>query len=180
MVRLHLVDANPAVVAAWREEFRPFPDVVVQQGDLLALAENTAVSPANGSGFMDGGIDQAYGAFFGPRIEQRVQEAIARQPGGHLPVGASLVVGTGHRRIPFLIVAPTMLLPEAVGEDSCYRALRAVLRLAGKNPEIGRKVFCPGLATGVGRVAPSAAAREMARAYKDWKDAAPGEPPSVP
>jgi O-acetyl-ADP-ribose deacetylase (regulator of RNase III) len=62
-----------------------------------------------------------------------------------------------------------MLLPEAVGEDACYRALRAVLRLAGQNPQLARAVYCPGLATGVGGVAPAVAAQEMARAYADWK-----------
>ena len=42
--------------------------------------------------------------FFGSQLQERVQDAIARRPGGHLPVGASLVVRTGHGRIPFLIV----------------------------------------------------------------------------
>ena len=37
---------------------------------------------------------------------------IPRRPEGHLPVGASLVVRTGHERIPHLIVAATMLSPE--------------------------------------------------------------------
>ncbi len=171
MVQLHLVDTNAALVVAWQKVFQPFPEVVIHEGDLLTLAQNAAVSPANGYGFMDGGIDRAYWAFFGAQIEQRVQEAIARRPEGHLPVGASLAVQTGHPRIPFLIVAPTMLMPEAVTEDCCYRALRAVLRLAGQHPEVGRAVYCPGLATGVGRVMPAVAASEMARAYFDWKDA---------
>jgi O-acetyl-ADP-ribose deacetylase (regulator of RNase III) len=171
-MRLHLVDLNPALVAAWEEAFQPFPEVTVRQADLLSVAENAVVSLANGSGYMDGGIDHAYLDFFGPRLQKRVLDAIALRPEGYLPVGASLVVRTGHPRVPYLLVAPTMLLPEVVGEDHCYRAMRAVLRLAGRYPEVGRMVFCPGLATGVGGVAAETAAREMARAYKAWKDAA--------
>jgi O-acetyl-ADP-ribose deacetylase (regulator of RNase III) len=170
VVRLHLVDVNPDLVLAWREAFRPFPEVAVSEGDLLSRAENAVVSPANSFGFMDGGIDRAYAAFFGPRVEEQVREAVARRPEGHLPVGAALVVRTGHARAPFLVVAATMVSPEAVSEDHTYRAMRAVLRVAGQHPEVGRLVFCPGLATGVGGVAPGAAARAMAQAYGEWKE----------
>jgi O-acetyl-ADP-ribose deacetylase (regulator of RNase III) len=172
VVRLHLVDINLDMVLAWREAFRPFPEVTVGHGDLLSRAENAVVSPANSFGFMDGGIDRAYAAFFGPQVEERVREAVARRPEGHLPVGAALAVRTGHARIPFLVVAATMVSPEAVSEDHAYRALRAVLRLAGQHPEVGRLLFCPGLATGVGGVAPAAAAMGMAQAYGGWKEAA--------
>jgi O-acetyl-ADP-ribose deacetylase (regulator of RNase III) len=168
MVQLYLVDVNPALVAAWKTFFEPFPQVIIRQGDILAAAHNAVASPANCLGFMDGGIDQVYADFFGAHVEDKVREAIARRPEGHLPVGAAVAVKTGHRRVPLLVVAPTMLLPEAVGEDTCYRAFRAVLRLAGQHRELGKAVYCPGLATGVGGVSPSDAAREMARAYADW------------
>jgi O-acetyl-ADP-ribose deacetylase (regulator of RNase III) len=172
-MHLYLADLDPALVAAWFEAFQPFPEVTISQADLLAVAENAVVSPANSFGFMDGGIDRAYTDFFGRQLERRVQEAIARRPEGHLPVGASLVVRTDNSRIPYLIVAPTMLLPEAVSEDHCYRAMRAILRVAAGLPEVGRAVFCPGLGTGVGMVAPRMAAREMAEAYSDWRRGRP-------
>lgn len=147
--------------------------MTIQQGDLLAVAEHCAVSPANGYGFMDGGIDAAYRAFFGPEIERTVQDAIARRPEGHLPVGASLVVRTGHARVPFLIVAPTMVIPEQVEMRHSYRAMRAVLRIAQKEPEIARNIYCPGLGTGVGFVPPEDAAEMMMEAYRDWKHGGP-------
>ena len=53
--------------------------------------------------------------------------------------------------------------------SNCYRALRAVLRLADATPELGSDIFCPGLATGVGRVSPTDAAHQFATAYADWK-----------
>jgi O-acetyl-ADP-ribose deacetylase (regulator of RNase III) len=168
---LHLVDTNPALVRAWRETFALFPEVGVRQADLLAVASNAVVSPANGYGFMDGGIDAAYVRFFGNAIEGRVRDAVAKRPEGYLPVGAGVVIATGHDRIPHLIVAPTMLMPEAVPSQNCYRALRAVLRIASAVAEVGRAVYCPGLGTGVGGVPAEEAAKEMARAYGDWKAA---------
>jgi O-acetyl-ADP-ribose deacetylase (regulator of RNase III) len=57
-------------------------------------------------------------------------------------------------------------LPEHVPASHAYRALRAALRAAAREPEIG-DLYCPGLATGVGGVEPIDAAREMMVAYAD-------------
>src|SRR5688572_12361259 len=100
-MRLHLVDCSVNVANALASAFQEFPEVTVRHGDILAIAEHCVVSPANSYGFMDGGIDAAYRAFFGREIERKVQDAIGRRPEGHLPVGSSLVVRTGHTRIPF-------------------------------------------------------------------------------
>jgi O-acetyl-ADP-ribose deacetylase (regulator of RNase III) len=166
---IHFVDTSGDLVDELLRVFAGVEDVDCRCGDILAVARNAIVSPANSYGFMDGGIDAAYSAFFGPRFQNAVQEAINRRPEGHLPVGASLAVRTGHDRIPFLIVALTMVTPEAVSSDNCYRAMRAVLRLMRAEPDIGREIFCPGLATGTGRVPPAEAARQMFRAYDDWR-----------
>lgn len=167
-MRLHLVDLNHNLVTAWTEAFRNFPEVTIRQGDLLSIAVHSVVSPANSYGFMDGGIDAAYCAFFGAGIEQKVKAAIARRPEGMLPVGASLAIATGHAHIPYPIVAPTMTMSEAVESQNCYRAMRAILRIVDTQSEIARAVFCPGLGTGVGMVPPENAAAMMAQAYKDW------------
>ncbi len=169
MPRLSLIDSDPAIASALRAAFEPFSEVFVSHGDLLRGAHNAIVSPANSFGFMDGGIDAAYCRFFGPVIQERVQAAINTRPEGYLPVGASLIIETGHARIPFLIVAPTMLSPEAIDKINCYRAMRAILRVATADKRIWRVLFCPSLGTGVGQVAPDDAAAEMARAYGDWK-----------
>jgi O-acetyl-ADP-ribose deacetylase (regulator of RNase III) len=166
---IHFVDNSGDLVDELRRVFAGVDDVACSDGDILTVARNAIVSPANSYGFMDGGIDAAYSAFFGPPVQIAVQEAINRRPEGYLPVGASLAVRTGHERIPFLIVAPTMLTPEEVPADNCYRAMRAVLRLMKAQPEIGREVFCPGLATGTGRVPPAEAAEQIFRAYHDWR-----------
>src|SRR5258708_27880441 len=149
-MNLHLVDLEGDIVSAWLEAFAHFPEVRIHCGDLFAIARHCVVSPANSYGFMDGGIDAAYRSFFGHQIERTVQEAVTRRPEGHLPVGASIVVRTGHARMPYLIVAPTMTVPEKVESGNCYRAMRAILRVVGSNSEVGRDVYCPGLGTGVG------------------------------
>lgn len=107
-MKLHLVDLNLSLVEAWQNHFKPYPEVSIHHCDILSVAEHCIVSPANSHGFMDGGIDLHYRNFFGSQIERTVQSAIQRRPEGLLPVGAALVVGTGHDRIPYMIVAPTV------------------------------------------------------------------------
>jgi len=168
-MNLHLVDDNADVASALKIAFQGRPEVKVMNGDLLRLARNCVVSPANSQGFMDGGIDRAFVSFFGMQIETKVRDAIARYPEGRLQIGSGLIVSTGHAVIPFLLVAPTMEAPEAVEPSNAYRAMRAILRIGSAHKEIGRDIFCPGLCTGVGDVLPSDAAKEMFRAYEDWR-----------
>jgi len=169
-MKLHLVDLNAPLVAAWRREFQQFPEVEICCGDILEVATTAVVSPANSYGFMDGGIDRAYATFFGPAFERLVYDTITRRPEGFLPVGAADIVSTNHARVPYVILAPTMLMPEHVPASHSYRALRAALRVATRVSEI-KNLYCPGLGTGVGSVEPNDAAREMAAAYADANQA---------
>ena len=167
-MKLHLVDINPRLVNAWRRSFAEHPEVEVGCADILSVAEHCIVSPANSHGYMDGGIDLHYRNYFGGSIERTVRDAIGRRPEGVLPVGAALAIRTGDSRIPFMIVAPTMEMPESVPAQHCSRAMWAILRTLDRNPEINGSVYCPGLATLTGRVDPSEAAEHMASAYRDW------------
>lgn len=172
-MKFHLVDDNAEVVNALQVAFRAYPEIVVDNGDLLKLAKHCVVSPANSQGFMDGGIDQAFVRFFGSQIEGKVQDEIRGRSEGRLPVGSSMVVKTGHAVVPYLLVAAAMESPEMVEAVNAYRAMMAILRIASAHEEVGRAVFCPGLCMGVGGVLPSDAAREMVRAYRDWKSIQP-------
>ncbi len=75
----------------------------VDQGDILSLARDVVVSPSNSYGFMDGGLDHLYTEFFGLTPQTRLQELIAMHLEGLLPVGAALLVRTGHGRIPWMM-----------------------------------------------------------------------------
>jgi len=167
-MELWLVDINRHLVKAWEKEFLGIPDVHILCADIIGIAENTIVSPANGFGLMDGGIDQIYTEYFGDTPQKAIQKIIASRPEGFLPVGTAILVETGNNRIPYLISAPTMLLPEEVSPVNVYFAFKAVLKIAELCCDRVNKVYCPGLATGIGRVSPEDAASEMANCYKKW------------
>ncbi len=167
-MKLVLVDRDPVLVDCWKREFAHFSEVAVIRGDILSLAQIAIVSPANGYGIMDGGIDLLYLQYFGMEVQERVLDAISRRAEGYLPVGASVVVKTGHPKIQYLVVSPTMLVPEPVPPANSFFAMSATLRAASSHAAITH-LYCPGLATGTGQVPADIAATEMANAYSKWK-----------
>ena len=118
---------------------------------------------------MDGGIDLEYTNYFGLKPQEEIQKLIHLRPEGHLPVGAAVLVETGYEKIPYMISAPTMVNPGPVDASNVFFAMSAILQIAYKNKNIVKKIFCPGLATGVGRVPYDSATKEMANAYNKWK-----------
>ena len=169
-MKLHLVDINGDLVSEWNETFQMFDEVEIYCCDILSIAENTIVSPANSYGFMDGGIDRIYTEHFGMRPQTEIQTLIASKEEGHLPVGEAVFVSTGDSKIPYMIAAPTMLTPGAVPASNCFFAMAAVLNAADRNVDLVTDVYCPGLGTLTGRLEPKIAATEMAKAYAKWKN----------
>ena len=167
-MELWLVDVDGELSEAWEREFAGLDNVFVRKGDILSMAQNTLVSPANSYGWMDDGIDALYTSYFGLQLQARLQRDIDEQREGKLAVGAALLVPTGDQRIPWLISAPTMENPGPVSPENAFFAMSAALKLAAKHPERVSRLFCPGLGTGVGGVDPREAAREMANAYRKW------------
>lgn len=167
MLKLHLIDTNALVVEALRRSFSERPDVDVRHGNLLEIAFDTVVSPANSHGFMDGGIDAAFRVAFGAHFDTEVQDRILLLPDG-LPVGAAFAHNVRHPTIRRVVVAPTMEFPESVPALNARRALAAALRCASS---IGvEDLFCPGLCTGVGLVTPEDASAQMLAAFLRWSD----------
>ena len=116
------------MAAAWRKAFDGAPGVVVVEGDILDGPCDALLSPANSFGFMDGGIDLAYRRYFGSDIQARVQAKIRSEFHGELPVGQAMVVPTGHETVPYLVAAPTMRIPDKIGDTvNVYLAFRAAL-----------------------------------------------------
>jgi O-acetyl-ADP-ribose deacetylase (regulator of RNase III) len=79
-------------------------------------------------------------------------------------------VATGHDSIPFLVSAPTMRIPSDISATvNVYLAFRAtliaVLTHNARTKTQIRSLLVPGLGTGIGAVAPTAAARQMRLAY---------------
>jgi O-acetyl-ADP-ribose deacetylase (regulator of RNase III) len=144
----------------------------VEEYTAAAPARHTYyVSPANSFGFMDGGIDLAYSRVMFPGVEPRVKEAIRalgwttklRRP--YLPIGRALVVpATGAAS---LVVAPTMLLPQAVPETrNAFHAMAGVLQCVwGLRGDDSAELVVPPLCCGYGRMRPADSAAQIVEAF---------------
>ena len=170
LLQLTLCDTNPDVVAAWARAFADVAPVEIVAGSLLDARGDALVSPANSFGDMGGGVDKAIDDFFGGEAQRRLMAAIREQFLGELPVGMALIVELPPRRFRFLIAAPTMRVPNRLGETlNAYLAMRAVLVAIFKHNGSGAnpisRVVVPGLATGVGGLAPDEAAGQMRAAW---------------
>jgi O-acetyl-ADP-ribose deacetylase (regulator of RNase III) len=162
-----LVDRHPPLCRAWVEAFASFDYVEVVEGDFFARDADAMVSPANSFGIMDAGLDLAIREELGVTIQSMVQKAILERHHGELAVGAAEIVPTLHERWPWLVVAPTMRVPENIGTTlNAYVAFRAILlaiaRHNGSNSgKRIRSVLVPGLGTGIGRLDPRRCAAQM-------------------
>ena len=170
-IQLILVDPNHRVTTALKERFDYLPNVKVVNGDFEQLSNyDCLVSPANSFGMMDGGVDAAITNFFGISLMERVQQKILNDYRGEQLVGTSFIIETGHPQYPFLAHTPTMRVPmQIVGTDIPYVAMWAMLLAVEQhNRHADRKILsiaCPGFGTGIGRIPPDEAARQMALAY---------------
>lgn len=165
-----LCDDNFDLIEAWRESLR-HASVSIVHGDFFDISADAYVSPANSQGIMDGGIDLLLRSRF-PGVDVRVQLEIDRR-GGIIPVGEALIVETGDWDVSYLISAPTMEIPGSiVGTSNVYLAMRAILRSVQAFNRVGsnaiNSVAIPGLGTGVGRVSPYEASRQMAMAFFEF------------
>ena len=179
-MRLVLAAVEPPLADAWERFCGDLEFVSIHEGDILEVACEAVVSPANSFGFMDGGIDAQYLDFFGPEIQLRVRRQIHEQHAGELLVGAAEIVETGHAAIPFLIAAPTMRVPMVLRESvNAYLAARAVFLVVQRGSftsgqhaghpvrEHVRTLAMPGLGTGVGRLGFNTCARQVRAAIDD-------------
>ncbi|OJV55464.1 MAG: Appr-1-p processing protein [Bacteroidetes bacterium 43-16] len=164
-----LCELSAKITEAWQSFFAAEKGVRIVEQDITQLECDAVVSPANSFGFMDGGLDYALSERFGWDLEQTLQKQIKELPEGELLVGRALILETGDRKIPYLISAPTMRIPTNFNIDTsinAYLAMKAVLINAVKDDRIN-SVAIPGLCTGVGRMQPIIAARQMYQAYKE-------------
>jgi O-acetyl-ADP-ribose deacetylase (regulator of RNase III) len=89
-----------------------------------------------------------------------------------LPVGIAEVVETGDLRWRYLIVAPTMRIPEPIPYTiNAYLAFRAVLvTVQNYNKNLGRReidsLVCCSLGTGIGQIGANKCAMQMRAAYQ--------------
>ncbi|MES2776109.1 MAG: macro domain-containing protein [Bacteroidota bacterium] len=168
-MKIILAGLAPKLLDAWTEFFSEAEDVVIVEADITTIDCDAMVSPANSFGFMDGGLDHALSERFGWDLEKKLQKIIKELPEGELLVGKAMLLETGDKKVPFLISAPTMRIPTNFNIDTsvnAYLAMKAILIKAKSELQIS-SVAIPGLCTGVGRMQPMIAARQMFQAYKE-------------
>ena len=164
--QIYLVDRSPSLVAAWSEAFEAFPFVSCSQADIFSIHADAMVSPANSFGIMDGGLDLAIRDTLGFAVQDAAQRAVVARHHGEMPVGSAEVVETNDARWPFLVVAPTMRVPESVAQTvNAYLAFRATLLAVQRHNQAGlpviKTLLCPGLGTGIGGLDPRRCAAQM-------------------
>ena len=169
-LQLHLRDLDADICSAWEAAFSDTSNVDVACSDIFSTEADAVISPANSFGFMDGGIDLVYTRRFGWGLQQRLKKLLATDWNGELPIGQAVVIETQDDRLPWLISAPTMRVPEDVSNSvNAYLAFRASLAAIEHHNESGRgeirSVLCPGLATLTGRMKPDVCARQMKCAW---------------
>jgi O-acetyl-ADP-ribose deacetylase (regulator of RNase III) len=170
-IKLILVAPNYQLFSTFQDRFAYLPNVESVNCSFDQLnTYDCLVSPANSFGMMDGGIDAAITKFFGISLMERVQDKILDDYLGEQSVGTSFIIDTGHPQHPFLAHTPTMRVPmQIVGTDVPYIAMWAMLLAVEqhnrRHPCKIATIACPGLGTGIGRVPPDEAARQMALAY---------------
>lgn len=162
---IYLRDTNPNLVECWKHYFKEDLNVSISQGDIFDIEANAIVSPANGFGRMDGGIDAVYIKKFGVQLEEQVKALIA--PMGELPVGSALYLHVQNGL--YLIVAPTMRHPPFNLDNTLnpYYSFRAALLKAKELAAMAgiESIICPGMGTGSGQACVDMTARQMYAAY---------------
>ena len=161
---IQLIDINPEMVGAWRNEFGSYSDIKISTGSIFELEADAIVSPANSFGIMDGGLDGKIRDFFSIEIEEKVRQKISLDHAGELPVGVAISTSIENRKFRYLITAPTMRVPEIVAStQNAYLAMRAILLEAKR---IGvQKISIPGLCALSGQMPVIVVARQMRIAY---------------
>ena len=168
--RVILCDNHLPVVEAWQAYFSGLPDVDITCDEIFAVEADALVSPANSFGRMDGGLDAQIVEFFGEDLEIEVQRMIQERHDGELVVGLAEIIITQAPQFPFLIVAPTMRVPQNIARTvNAYLAFRAALRsVLAFNDLHGHPIntlLVPGLGTTNGFMPPLRAARQMRAAF---------------
>jgi len=99
-VKSVLTAVEKGLVEVWTQVCGDLGGVSVHEGSILDVSCEAVVSPANGFGFMDGGIDARYSEYFGWHGQDRLRKLILDHHHGELVIGAAEIVETDDVRLP--------------------------------------------------------------------------------
>ena len=170
-LQIILCDPYLPLVESWRAYFPGLPNVSITCDSIFTLEADALVSPSNSFGRMDGGLDAQIIEFLGEEIEIEVQQMIRDRHDGELVVGQAEIVISQATQFPFLVVAPTLRVPQNISRTvNSYLAFRAALRCISDFNELHgnpiQSLLVPGLGTENGFMPPLRAARQMRAAYE--------------
>jgi O-acetyl-ADP-ribose deacetylase (regulator of RNase III) len=138
-------------------------EIVARQGDITQVKADAVVNAANSAGDMGGGVSGALSRAGGPEVEK---EARSKAP---VPIGEAIFTTAGQLPFKGIVHAPTMETPGPTTIDNVRHATLAALMCADS---YGIKTLAiPGLGTGVGGIAPSAAADAMVETLRNYETA---------
>ncbi len=183
-MKIQLVDYNKEMCDEWLRAFSQkdsiilLKDIDVRQCSLFSVLTDCFVSPANSFGFLDGGIDNEIRKYYEREhnidVQRVVQEKIYKDFDGELLVGQAIYVPFHEinrvKKIPDLIVAPTMRVPMSLENDSVnvYLAARAIFKTLKLNKSKINSVSISGLGTGIGQFPYNLCAKQMRKAYDNF------------
>ena len=161
-MKILIADHNKSTIASINE---CNPSFVVELGNPLAFDIDAVVSPANTKGIMNGGYDAVLRRYFGVGIEYTVRMYFEKF---NLDVGQAIGVKTGHPKVHWLIVTPTVSVigeglsgHESVSYACAYNSVKAA-------HERGVKYLgMTGLGSGVGGLDRRASARQQVQGIED-------------
>jgi O-acetyl-ADP-ribose deacetylase (regulator of RNase III) len=160
-------DVNTDIVSQFQQKFK-FGSYHAGPVQSLNFDKPVAyISPANGYGYMQGGIDYYLNHHVLIDVEKKVREKIEGYYPDSVPIGTSLMVK--YNESNYLICSPTMKFPSNIeGTDNVYRAFYSALGVVAKYPEIEYLVV-PGMGTSCGGLSPEEAVQQMWQAYQDYQ-----------
>ena len=161
-MKVLIADHNKSTVTSL-EECDPSFDI--ELGNPLAFDIDAVVSPANTKGIMNGGYDAVLRRFFGVTIEYLVQQYLEKF---NIDVGQAIAVKTGHPKVHWLIVTPTVSVTgeglsghESVSYASAYNAVKVAHE---KNVKY---LGMTGLGSGVGGLDRRISAKQQSQGIQD-------------
>jgi len=159
---------------------RDTPEMEVHLGSFETVPNFDCVATAGNSfGLMDAGMDLAVLKFFGPELQNAIQQKILDDFCGEQPVGTAFIVETGRVDHPYVAHAPTMRVPMNIsGTDHVYSATWATLLAVRRhNHARNRKIeslLCPAFGAGTGGVSGIEVGFQIKLAYQHIR-----RPPSI-
>lgn len=168
MFKYILFDIDNSKTKIWKKQLVNLSEIEVICKSVIDIKADIYVSPANGYGQLDGGIDKVYRQMF-PNIQSIVNEQLKSFKGRKPPlgVGSALLINIPDRECQ-LLLAPTMELPGKLKTSwNCFWTALAVFHLT-KN--FDGTVAIPGLGTGTGHIDADDFIEMFILAYKVFKN----------